>query len=165
MSKQNIKFNMKHLWYILAIVLLVLDLVTKSLTDGIIYQEGIPGIFSIESYHNPGASFSIFANTPWMQVVFIILGIGVSIALVLYSIFAKKANLNTWFFIGASLMLAGIVGNVIDRIALGYVRDFISLQFIKFPVFNIADACLTCGVICLAVWLLFFAYRENKSEV
>ena len=59
MSKQNIKFNMKYLWYILAIVLLVLDLVTKSLTDGIIYQEGIPGIFSIESYHNPGDRKSV----------------------------------------------------------------------------------------------------------
>lgn len=162
--KNKFYFTKNHLWYILAIVVLVVDLVTKAITDGIVYQPAIPGIFCIESYHNTGASFSIFAGSAVAQIIFIVLGILASIGLVLYSIMAKNANLNTWFFIGASLMLAGIIGNVVDRIALGYVRDFISLEFMNFAVFNVADTALTIGSICLVVWLLFFAYRNTKEE-
>lgn len=158
------KFNTKYLWYILGIAVLVLDLVTKSITDGVIYQNGISGIFSIQSYHNTGASFSMFAGVGGAKIVFIVLGIIVGGFIIAYSIMAKNANLNTWFFIGASLMVAGILGNVIDRIFLGYVRDFISLEFMNFAVFNIADTALTIGTICLIVWLVFFAYRTNKGK-
>jgi len=157
MNKKN------YFWFLIVAVVLVADLVTKALTDGIIYQQAIPGIFCIESYHNTGASFSLFSGSATAQILFVILGILVSIAIVVYSIMVKKANLNAWFFIGGALMIGGIIGNVVDRIALGYVRDFISLQFMNFAVFNIADSALTIGVICLAVWLIFFAYRENDK--
>ena len=61
-------------------------------------------------------------------------------------------------------MVGGIIGNVVDRMFLGYVRDFISLQFMNFAVFNIADSALTVGVICLIVWLLFFSYRDKQKN-
>jgi len=156
--------NKKNYWWFLIIaVVLVADLVTKALTDGIVHQEFISGLFCIESYHNTGASFSIFSDSAFAQILFIILGIIVSISIFTYSVMAKKARLNAWFFIGGALMIGGILGNVIDRIALGYVRDFISLQFMDFAVFNIADSALTCGVLCVAVWLIFFAYREKDK--
>ena len=157
MNKKN------YFWFLIVAVILVADLVTKALTDGIIFQEGISGIFCIESYHNTGASFSLFSGSAIAQILFVVLGILVSIAIVVYSIMAKKAHLNPWFFIGGALMIGGIIGNVVDRIAFGYVRDFISLQFMNFAVFNVADSALTVGVICLAIWLVFFAYREKDE--
>ncbi|MBR1925457.1 MAG: signal peptidase II [Clostridia bacterium] len=159
----NKKINLNFLWYLIAIFVIIIDLITKKITDGVVFQEGIKGVFAIESFHNTGASFSMFAGSKAAQIVFIILGIIVSVLIVLYSLLAKKSNLNAWFFVGASLMVGGIIGNVVDRIFLGYVRDFISLQFMNFAVFNIADSALTIGVICLIVWLLFFSYKEKSN--
>lgn len=157
------KAYLKYLWYLLAIFVIVVDLVTKYYTDGV-YQEGIKGIFRIESCHNTGASFSIFSDSSVAQIIFIILGILVSAGIIIYSILGKKQNLNWCFFVGATLMLGGILGNVIDRISLGYVRDFISLEFMNFAVFNIADSALTIGVVFLIVWLIFFAFKEEKRK-
>lgn len=124
---------------------------------------GNPGLFSIESTHNYGASFSLFSGSQAAQIIFIVLGIACSAGLVLYNIFAKKVRFNAWFYVGAGLVVGGILGNAIDRIALGYVRDFISLDFVQFAIFNIADAALSVGAICLAVWLLFFAYNKREE--
>ena len=57
-------------------------------------------------------------------------------------------------------LFAGGIGNLIDRIGLHYVRDFIYFKLIDFPVFNVADVCVTCGV-CLLVILVIFVYREK----
>lgn len=64
---------------------------------------------------------------------------------------------------GFSLVFGGAVGNLIDRLFLGYVRDFIALDFINFPVFNIADMCLCAGVIVLLVFFLFLYPKYNKK--
>lgn len=152
------------LFYLISIVVLVVDLTTKAATDGIVFKEAIPGVFAIESYHNTGASFSMFAGSKAAQIIFIILGILVSIGLVLYGIFNKSQNKNWCFFLGASLMVGGILGNVVDRIFLGYVRDFISLQFMNFAVFNVADSALCIGVVFMIIWLIFFAFKESKGK-
>ncbi len=158
------KYYLKFLFYIITILVLVFDLVTKALTDGIVFQDAIKGVFAIESYHNTGASFSLFEGSKAAQIIFIILGICVSVGIILYSIFNKSQNLNWCFFVAASLMIGGIVGNIVDRIAFGYVRDFISLQFMHFAVFNVADSALCIGVVFMIVWLIFYAFRENKGK-
>ena len=162
MNEKN--YYLKFLFYIITIFVLVLDLVTKAVTDGIVFQEGIKGIFAIESFHNTGASFSMFSGSKIAQILFVVLGIIVSILIVLYSILNKTHNKNWCFFLGASLMVGGIIGNVIDRIFLGYVRDFISLQFMNFAVFNIADSALCIGVLFMIIWLIFYAFKENKGK-
>ena len=78
----NKKLNLNFLWYLIAVFVIVIDLVTKALTDGIVFQEGIKGVFAIESFHNTGASFSMFAGSKVAQIIFIILGIIVSIFIV-----------------------------------------------------------------------------------
>lgn len=162
--KINTETNKKlYFWYILSAVVLVLDLVTKAVTDGIAYMPFIEGFFSIESVHNYGASYSLFSGSTFALVMFIILGVLASIGLVLYSIFSKQ-KLNHCFFLGAGLLLGGILGNLIDRIAFGYVRDFISLDFMEFPIFNIADCALTVGVIVMIVWVIFYAFKDEKKE-
>lgn len=57
--------------------------------------------------------------------------------------------------LGLALVLSGAIGNLIDRVALGYVRDFIAFDFINFPVFNFADSCITVGAVLLVVSVLF----------
>ena len=158
------RFYLHFLFYIITAVVLIFDLLTKTWTDGIVFQEAIKGVFAIESHHNTGASFSMFAGSQVAQILFIILGICVSVGLILYSVFSKNHNINWCFFLGVSLMIGGILGNVVDRIYFGYVRDFISLQFMKFAVFNVADSALCIGVVFMIIWLLFYAFRENKGK-
>lgn len=147
-------------WYFLAFGLVVLDLITKYLTDGVNIT-GTNVFVDIVSVHNYGASWGILAGH---GVFFVVLAIIFVAGMLCYDFFAKKDNHeNGWFFVGFNLVLAGITGNVVDRIIFGYVRDFISLAFINFPVFNVADICLTVGTICIVVWLLFFCGKPRKN--
>lgn len=73
--------------------------------------------------------------------------------------------------LGLALVLSGAIGNLIDRVALGYVRDFIAFDFMNFPVFNFADSCITVGAVLLIVSVLFtksgrayFAALDEKSR-
>ncbi len=157
-------FCKKQFLLVIAVIVLVFDLVTKAVTDGIFHQEAIPGVFCIESYHNTGASFSIFSDSKVMQILFVIFGILVCLFLIWYAFCSKNQNKNAWFYVGASLLFGGILGNAIDRIAFGYVRDFIKLQFMDFAVFNVADTALCIGVVVFAVWLIFFSYKGEKEQ-
>ena len=148
-------------WYILAIAVIVLDLVTKVVTEGI-NTEVIPGVLSFVSVHNTGASFSMLDGARWF---FIILGIAFVVGMILFDIFGKvKLRYNAWYCIGFTLLLGGIIGNLVDRIAFGYVRDFIRLDFMTFPIFNIADCALCIGTVLIAIWILFFASKEEKTD-
>lgn len=156
-------FRKEQFWFVLSILILILDLVTKAVTDGM-FQEAIPGFFHIESHHNTGASFSIFSNSKVAQIIFIILGFVVSLFLIWYSFCSKNKHLNNLYYAGSGLMLSGIIGNLLDRLMFGYVRDFIALDFMNFAIFNVADSALCVGVFCVAIWLLFFAFKEEKGK-
>lgn len=82
----------------------------------------------------------------------------VCLFIIAYFFFMRK-SLSYFETIGLSLVLAGGLGNAIDRFSLGYVVDFIEFSFIDFPVFNIADIGVTCG---FALFLLGFILRERK---
>ena len=147
-------------WYFLAFLLLVLDMVTKYITDGIDIT-GTNIFINLISVHNVGASWGMLAG---QQILFILLAIIFVAGLLCYDILSKKDNNeNGWFFVGFNLILAGIIGNAIDRIVFGYVRDFISLAFMSFPVFNVADICLTVGTVCITIWLIFFYGKKSKN--
>jgi len=96
--------------------------------------------------HNYGAGFSLFQG---MNILFIIVSV-VVIFLIFYYLnkIPKKAK---WLYYCVALILGGTMGNLIDRVFFGYVIDFINLQV--WPVFNIADACITIGGIYLVWWL------------
>ena len=148
-------------WYILTILVLVADQVSKFYLDGV-SADFIPGVVGIESVYNYGASWSIMSGAGWL---FIILGVLCSVGMILFDIFYKKDFApNAWYKIGFSLLLGGILGNLIDRIAFGYVRDFLNLEFMNFPVFNIADMALTVGCICIIIYILFFGIRDKKEN-
>ncbi len=149
-------------WYILSILVLAGDLVTKALFEGM-SAPFIPGFVGIESTHNFGASWSILSGAGWF---FIIIALICAVGMIAFDLFYKKDfGINGWYKVGFSLLLAGIIGNLVDRIAFGYVRDFIHLEFMNFPIFNIADIALTIGCICMVVFVLFFGMRERKPEI
>lgn len=156
--KQYVKIN--WLYYLLFALFLILDQITKLVLDGK-YVGLIDGIISLTSSHNYGAGFSILTGKGWLLItltfVFLIF-IGI------YNYFQKQKNaLYKW---SMALIISGAIGNLIDRIFLGYVRDFIYFELINFPIFNIADSCLTIGIILLCVFLIFVEpkLKQKQSE-
>ena len=68
-----------------------------------------------------------------------------------------------WFMIGLILVLAGAIGNFIDRIRLGYVVDMFQTDFMSFPIFNVADVTLVCGVICILIYIILDEKDQRKK--
>ena len=149
-------------WYFLSLGIIALDLVLKFVLEGV-NTTIIEGVLSFVSVHNEGASWGIFSGARW---AFVALAVAFLIGMILFDIFYKKKfNANGWYRVGFACVFGGIIGNLFDRIAFGYVRDFISLDFINFPVFNIADIVLTIGCICIVVFIVFFAFNDkNKNK-
>jgi signal peptidase II len=136
----------------------IADLVTKQLLDNKSI-ELIDGVVRFESSHNTGAAWSILEGKIFLFVL------GAIIFVVLMSLFnAHLKEQNKWYEWGFIFMLAGTIGNAIDRLFLGYVRDFIFLEFMSFPVFNVADSMLTIGVILFSVYILFFYDDKKRSK-
>lgn len=143
---------------LLAIALVVLDQLVKAWTVAHIdldsWVEFIPGFLSLAYLRNYGAAYSILQN---QQDFFTIVTILVLTAVVWY--FIKQLKGSLWVLFSLSLIMAGGLGNFIDRIRLGYVVDMFRLEWIDFPVFNVADICLTVGVAILFICML----KEEKD--
>ena len=151
---------------VLIVAILVLDLVTKYVIDGM-YEEGtgvsaIPGLFNIISVHNYGAAWGIFEGSQVMLIIMSLIFLGIFIW---YFIVEKKKS---WLFIVTfAFLFAGCLGNLYDRIVFGYVRDFIQFAFWQsFPIFNFADTFLTIGVIMFIIYLLIPLFKkQGKNKV
>lgn len=107
-------------------------------------------VFSLNYIKNTGAAFSILQDS---RELLIILSVVALVLLVLHVInHLKSISLKTCFFI--ALLSAGIAGNLHERIAYGFVRDYFQLNFVNFPVFNISDIFINIGVIALIIMIL-----------
>lgn len=124
--------------------MVIIDQITKLLTENI--NMNIFNFFSLTYVKNTGAVFGIL---PGFRILFIILSI---IGIIFLLIFASNDKKN---WLPYSLITAGIFGNFIDRIFLGYVRDFINLTI--WPVFNIADSS-----ICIGVFIIVYSLIKKK---
>lgn len=107
----------------------------------------IPNILSFTYTQNTGVAFGLIDNNLIFVILFNIVILGIIIK------FLKENNENIGFVVLVSLILilSGGVGNLIDRLLRGYVVDFIKLEFINFPIFNLADISVTVGVFILVV--------------
>ena len=113
-------------------------------------------IFTIEFVRNYGAAFNVFSgNRLFLSLVSVI-----STIILFYFIFIRENQLIDKY--GLSFILAGSIGNGIDRILNGYVIDFIKIKYIDFPVFNIADIVINIGVLILMI--NYFRYKKNFNE-
>ena len=145
------------LYAIFAVLVIILDQGVKYWVSGAIHMESagetfIPGILSIVNVHNDGAAFSFLAGSN-ARIYFIILT-GVFTVLVIIALATKfiSGPLARWSIV---MVAAGGISNCIDRVIYGYVQDIFKLEFINFPVFNVADSCVTVG----AFYLLFFHWK------
>lgn len=118
----------------------------------------IDGVLHLTYVTNSGASWGILSGRRTFFIVITVIAVCAAVCMLYFSKL-KKSRLFCW---SMALIIGGAVGNLIDRVRLGYVVDMISLRFIDFPVFNAADMVLTAGAICLICYALF--YKEDKHE-
>ncbi|MGT2799265.1 signal peptidase II [Streptococcus marmotae] len=118
----------------------------------------IPKIVNFYYLRNYGAAFSILQHQQWFFTLVTLIVITVAIWY-----FIKHIEGSLWTLWSLSLVIAGGIGNFIDRLRLGYVVDMFHLDFIDFPVFNVADMCLTVGVAVLFISIMKEENNGNKS--
>ena len=152
------------LYLLLAVVLVAADQIVKVLVRANIPLGGsvpfLPGIMDLTYLQNTGAAFSLFEEHTW-----ILTGISAAVsAVLLAALLARKGFRHPAGRAILALLLAGAAGNLIDRVAFGYVTDMFRTLFMDFAVFNVADACLTIGCIALAVYAIFFYDKLEKPR-
>lgn len=119
----------------------------------------IPGVIELFYVQNTGGGFSILADHTWLLVVMTTLLMGV----IAWMIFKKTFShpLAMWTL---TMILGGGLGNLIDRVRLGYVVDMFNFQFMEYPVFNVADILVVCGTIGFAAYYLLLHDKLTKKE-
>ena len=142
----------------------VLDQWTKALTVASIpLHSRVPfwdGLFHFTYLQNTGAAFSSFQGQQWLFALIF----AVFTALLLVELRKNSMGfrpLERWCIVA---IWAGGLGNMIDRVRLGYVVDMIEVEFIRFPVFNVADCFITCGCVLLIAHLVLFNREFWKDE-
>lgn len=160
-------FFQKYLTLIATVVffmLIALDQGTKALAVQCLKNQEPyvvwDGVFEFHYFENTGAAWGMLKN---QQIFFYVLTV-IFCALVLYEIYRLKDNPRyTAFIYTLSVMLAGAMGNFIDRISQKYVVDFIYVKLIDFPIFNLADCYITVSVIAMMLLVLFY-YSDDEFE-
>ena len=123
-------------------------------------MDAIPGLFHLTYTQNTGAAFSSFQGMLWLFIlIFVVFTAGV-----VWEFSKKRMPFKTFERWCIVAIYAGGLGNMIDRIRLGYVVDMIAVDFMNFPVFNVADCFISCGCVALLVHLVFFNKEFWKEE-
>ncbi len=149
------------LQFLTVILLTALDQATKlwavSSLQPISKISIIDGVFNLRYVENTGAAFSMLQGR---TAILIIIPIVACLAMI-YILASKKikSNLGTW---GITLILSGALGNLIDRVLRGAVVDMFDFELINFPVFNVADICVTVGAVIFFIYAIFF--YDDKAE-
>lgn len=149
---------------LLVALIALIDQITKVLVvKNIAYGQVVPcveGLFHLTYVENYGAAFSLFQGQKWLFFLVFALFVSLTIWAVRKKLFPFH-RFELWCL--ASIMGGGL-GNIIDRVFRGFVVDMICVDFISFPVFNVADCFITCGAIGLLVHLVFFNKAFWKDE-
>lgn len=151
------------LFIVVTVVWLALDIITKRLiiaggyAVGSVFAGPFLGIIDFRLVHNTGAAWGIFGDSTMALAIFAII-ICILITIFAFTLFKRDPAI---LHVGLALVLAGGIGNIIDRLSFGYVIDFIETTFIDFPVFNIADIGVTCGFAIVLITLVY-SMRHNK---
>ena len=150
---------------IISLVFILIDFIVKIIVnsnmnvyDSIII---IPNFFSITYVRNIGAAFSIMENS---RILFIIIGF---VALILiYKYLIMNKILNKYLMISYSMLIGGIIGNMIDRIIYGYVIDYLSFNIFGYnaPIFNLADTFIVVSIIMLLLYEVGGSHARNSRK-
>lgn len=140
------------LYVLLTIGLIAADQLVKFLVSSHIpvndTRSALPGIFNLTNLHNSGAAWNMLEGQRWFFIIITVIAILVIVWLM------KRYRGHRLAEVSLCFILAGTLGNFIDRLRFGYVVDMFEFVPVNFPVFNVADALLTVGVILLAVQIL-----------
>ncbi|MGI6136323.1 MAG: signal peptidase II [Clostridiales bacterium] len=151
---------------LLILVFVSVDLLTKTF----IYEPinaGAPDIVLINNIlkftavQNTGASFGIFKGN---AIILAIISLIIIIVVFIIQMFSLTKLKDKTFRFGLILIVAGGIGNIVDRFLLGHVRDFIYFELIDFPVFNIADSCLTIGCVLIIIYVIIYYVKDCKKN-
>jgi len=143
--------------------ILFADQVSKQwIVDWLAYLDSVAvtRFFNLVHVHNYGAAFSLFADQPgWQRIFFVVLAVTVS-GFIMFLL--RKESGNQVFRMALTLILAGAIGNLIDRILWGYVIDFLDFHAFgwHWPAFNVADIAITCG----AALMVLDSFRTRKES-
>lgn len=150
-------------FFVGALAWLALDQLTKALADtaapGTLLWPGAPGVFDFYLVHNTGGAWGIFAGNQTALGVFAL----VVCAVILLAGHLRRSKAPTVEMAAYALVLAGGLGNAIDRFVRGYVVDFFDFRLIDYPVFNVADIGVVVGVILLVI-VLFMQMRHEDAQ-
>ena len=119
----------------------------------------LKNVLNITYVHNYGAAFSIFTGARWILVLITIVVLNI-----IYIFFIKNKKLNKYQTIVYSMLLGGIMGNLIDRFFYGYVIDYIDIRLFNFAIFNIADSLIVISVILLIVEEVLYARNSSRRK-
>jgi signal peptidase II len=151
---------------IFAALIVAADQVTKYLTVANIalYQDVpfIPGLLGLTYVQNTGAAFSSFEGQQWLFALIFVIFTG----LIFWEYRTKYMGFSKFERWCVAAIYGGGLGNMIDRVRMGYVVDMIETTFMEFPVFNVADCFITCGCILMMAHLILFNkefWKEGKK--
>lgn len=151
------------LYLLLAAVLVAVDQIVKALVRlniGLGEQlPFLPPVLGLTYAQNTGAAFSMLEEHPWILTL-----ISLAASILLLILILRRTFPGVWPMCSLALVLAGAVGNLIDRAFLGYVTDMFQTLFMTFPIFNVADICIVCGGISFVVYYLFFGDKDKKED-
>ena len=134
-------------------------LAQKYLSDGTVIAF-IKGVVQFNYAENTGMAFSLFTGARWIFIVITVIACGGA----LWYMFSNRCK-PLWLYWSVGVIVAGGIGNLIDRVLYGFVIDFIEPVFMNFAVFNIADSAVTLGAVSLVAYLVLDMFkRENKDE-
>lgn len=151
---------------ILIAAILVADQITKYLIQLYLSPVGtslplIQGVFHLTNVHNTGAAWGMMQGFRWLFIPMTLIVCGI----IVFILVKYHKRVTVFSRITLSLLFAGAIGNLVDRVLLGYVRDFFDFCLINFPVFNIADSAMTIGCALLIIDALFLKERSIFERV
>ena len=151
------------IYAVLTLVLIALDQTAKFIARKILAGSGPVGfikyIMDFVYVENRGAAFGIMQDTRWFLIALTLVVLAVLLVYVI-----KTKNKTPLLLSASSLIFAGGIGNLIDRIAFGYVTDFLHFLFIDFPCFNIADICVCIGAVLMIIYILFSENIRGEAD-
>ena len=148
---------------LLALALLALDQGSKAWITANLplgeTMEFLPGIVELRTVHNYGAAWSSFSGMRWLLVI-----VTGCIVLAVLFLLVRRIVRRPLGVCACCLIVSGGLGNIIDRVRLGYVVDMLHLEFWpSYPVFNVADICVVCGAVLGAVYYLWFYEKYDQK--
>ncbi len=120
----------------------------------------IPGFMNLHYVENTGAAFSLFSNATWLLAL-----LSAVMACVVIWFLWKYRTVDSWLYkLSMCFIAGGAIGNLIDRVFLGYVVDMLEFDFIRFAVFNVADSFVCVGAVMLGIFIIWFWDKHKKEK-